>query len=195
MVALTDIQSIDYDREPVFVGLRMNAEQFLDLPESKLHYELINGVVVVSPSPTPRHQRVITEVSFQIVGFCRTNELGDVLHDIDVRLFPDTVYRPDIIFVKAGRLDPDASRVSVIPDLVIEVLSPSTKRMDQTTKLEDYERAGVREFWLIDPATKLVRCYILKDAKFVEQTPASSSLASNVIPGFVLDLTALWRRL
>jgi Uma2 family endonuclease len=194
MVALSPQSDVMVDDgpEPAFVGLRMDAEQFLALPESKHHYELINGVVLVSPSPIFRHQNVILRISQFLLEHCQATNAGEVAHDIDVRFAIDLVYRPDLVFIAQGRASLDDPHIRVAPDLVVEVLSPSTKNKDQTTKFADYERFGVREYWLVDPATRQVRWFALDQGKYVEQPVTQGVLESKVLAGLRLELDRLW---
>ncbi|MBP9025949.1 MAG: Uma2 family endonuclease, partial [Phycisphaerae bacterium] len=131
-------------------GLRMTADEFLALPESKCHYELINGIVTMSPSPSMRHQQIVREILVQLATFLRGRGLGHAVHDVDVRFAADLVYRPDVIYLSAEKFARCSTRVTEIPDLVVEVISPDSRRYDHETKKHDYERYGVQEYWLVD---------------------------------------------
>ncbi len=173
-----------------YAGLRMTADDYLALGETPERYELIDGVVVMSPSPTVRHQKIIALLFRQIDRFVERFG-GDVLPEIDVRLSERLVYRPDLVYYKPGRLAGLPARLDTPPDLVIEVLSPGSKPLDLITKKSDYERFGVGESWVVDPATGDVRCWSRRGDAFVEARVAGDRLTSGVVTGLVLDVAPL----
>ena len=141
---------------------------YAQLPE-ELRCEIYDGNLTLSPSPVPTHQRVI----FAVAKFLETSVLkyapGEVfISPIDVALTPRRVVIPDIAFVASSRSKLITSRgIEGAPDLVVEVLSPSSVRHDRTVKFRYYEEAGVAEYWLVDPASKAVEIYsLLRDGEF-----------------------------
>lgn len=178
-------------------GLRMTAEAFLALGETPERLELIDGVTTVSPSPIPLHQMVIQAVAYQITSFARAQTSADerprMFIDTDVRFDKRIVYRPDVSVYAAGRLTGVPPRLELPPDLIIEVLSDSTRGLDMVTKRHDYERFGVREYWVIDPETLAVHAWhtLGEGASMQEARPVGSTLASGRIRGFVLNLNEL----
>ncbi|MBI4579669.1 MAG: Uma2 family endonuclease [Planctomycetes bacterium] len=184
------------DTASSLVGLRMTAEEFLALPETKDRYELIDGVVFMSPGATPRHQFIVAEVFGQLRTYLVANPIGVVLADVEVRLGSvaggeEIVYRPDIVFVERRHLPGSSERLRATPSLVVEVLSPATRNLDRRTKREDYERFGVQEYWLVDPDRKEFTFYRLEKGKYVEAAPQGDSFVSQAVPGFALDLTGV----
>lgn len=179
-------------------GLRMTAEEYAALPECEGWYELIDGVVCMSPSPVPLHQKVAVKIASQIDNFLESHPLGVVFVEVDVYLGEgprggDLVYRPDIVFVRQERLSKNLTRITGAPDLVVEIISTSSRRYDHETKKEDYERCGVAEYWIIDPYRKELAFYSLKQGRYIMMLPAGDRLASEAIPGFFLDLIRLRR--
>lgn len=180
--------------EAQFRGLRMAADAFLELPDDGYNYELIDGVVVMSPSPNPQHQRITMEIATQIALFLRNHAVGEVLPEIDVHIGQgptggDLVYKPELIFVRSERLPGMRDKIIGGPDLVVEVVSRGSRRMDSETKKNDYERFGVREYWLIDPERQAMTFWRLKEGRFVEVSGAGDTFASEAVAGFVLDLS------
>jgi len=176
-----------------FHGLRLTADEYFALPDDGAKYELIDGVVLMSPSATPRHQLVALAILRQLADHVENNNLGLVLHETDVRLLrgagrPDVVYRPEIIFITAERAAGIENRIEVVPDVVVEVISPSSRGLDTETKYADYERAGVREYWLIDPEEDRMTFYRLKDGRYVAAQASGDFFASEAAPWFRLDL-------
>ena len=181
------------NRVAQYGGLRMTAEQYFALEDDGCKYELIDGVVIMSPSAAPRHQAVALEVASQITWFLRDHAVGKVLTEVDVHLGrgpsgSDLVYRPDCIFNRTQRLAELRERIVGAPDLVVEVVSPSSRRMDSETKRNDYERIGVREYWLLDPERNAMTFYRLEGDHFVESAFSDEAFVSRAVPGFTLDL-------
>ena len=134
-------------------------------------WELIDGIpYAMSPAPSRRHQRILLELAGQIREYLKDKTCELYIAPFDVRLsadgYDDTVVQPDIIVVcDESKLD-EKGCVGA-PDLIIEVLSPSTSARDRVTKLNKYLQAGVREYWIVDPESKSVSTHILKDEEYV----------------------------
>ncbi len=147
----------------------MTAERFLLLPETNIPTELIDGVVVVSPSPDIRHQELSSNTNDLLK---RIIPNGKVYYaPMDVHLDEENVVQPDLFWIsKAGQCHPvDGKYFYGPPDLVIEILSPSTSNHDRDTKFSLYEKHGVEEYWIIDRQAEIVRVWSLIDAKFSER--------------------------
>jgi Uma2 family endonuclease len=172
-------------------GLRMNADEYLALGETFERYELIDGVVCMSPSPSFLHQKLITEVSFLIREYLKGRPIGEVAVEIDVRLTDGLVYRPDVVFLRTDKAARCDVHIAEAPDVVVEVISPDSSRIDRETKRRDYERFGVAEYWIIDPRTRSFTFFGLRDGKFVELIADVAHFESAAIPGFRLDLDAI----
>lgn len=185
-------------REPLYRGLRMTADEYYQLEDDGFRYELIDGVVCMSPSPTPRHQSVAVRIASQIMAYLEDHPVGQVFTELDVHLGMGPhggglVYRPDVVFLRTDQHAPLPERVIGAPDLVVEIVSDSSRRMDRQTKKDDYERCGVREYWVIDPELRQMTFYRLESGRYVEVQASGDSLASEVIPGFELDLERVRR--
>lgn len=191
--AVTDERADD-----VLQGVRMTAEEFLALPEGSRRYELIDGVIFMSPSPMPVHQRIGREVLMQLDRFLEANPLGEVLYDLDVHLGQgssgrDIVYRPDVLFIRSDDKPGSWEPLQSVPALVVEVVSPATRHLDNRTKRDDYERLGVEEYWLIDPERKSIHVQHLQKGRYIRVECASDSHPSRAVPGFVMDLKRIRR--
>lgn len=189
--------SIDYElAEGTWHGLRMTAEEFLALPESSQRYELIDGVIFMSPSPTPIHQRIAKIILTQLDAFVEARGLGEVFYDMDVYLGRrsgggDIVYRPDVFYLDAKHRLGAWQRLRAVPALVVEVVSPKTRAIDSRTKRDDYERFGVQEYWLVDPERKSVRVHHLEDGRYLQVDCEDEAYPSRALPGFTMDLTRI----
>ncbi len=180
--------------EPLYAGMRMSADEYERLEDDGFHYEVIDGVVVMAPSPNSEHQAVLCEIIKQLGVFLDDHPIGRVLCEMDVRFGPLHVYQPDALFISKSRMTRRTPRVHVVPEMVLEILSPGTKRRDLGTKKTDYERFGVDEYWIIDPAAKRpFSCLRRKADRLVEVAVPARSFRSQAVPGFVLDLVSLRR--
>jgi len=182
------------DADLGFSGRRLSADEFFALGETTERLELINGVIYVSPSPLLPHQKIVLQILRQLFAAQDRGLRVEFYPDTDVQFAPDLVYRPDISVYNAQRLITTPSRLTLPPDLVIEILSGGSKGRDLITKRDDYEKHGVGEYWAIDPADLRVRAW-RRDAAapdiFTELPFRGTSLPSSVIAGFTLDLTPL----
>ncbi|MBI4578051.1 MAG: Uma2 family endonuclease [Planctomycetes bacterium] len=175
-------------------GVRMTAEEFFNLPDDGYRYELVDGVVLATPSPSPRHQRVAHELTVQLASFLKAHPVGEMLYETDVHLGrgpdgTDLVYCPEIVFYRADRLAAMRDRLVGPPDLVVEVISPLTRRYDTQTKRDDYQRFGVREYWIVDAQRNEFIFLRNEGDAFVQVPPTGDTFASQAVEGFVLDLT------
>jgi Uma2 family endonuclease len=176
----------------------MSADEYFRLVDDGYRYELIEGVVCMSPSPTPKHQKLIVLIATQIETFLESQPIGHVFVEVDVDLGPgtegkDLVYRPDVVFTRAVPAAPIPDRIVGGADLVVEIISDTSRRYDSETKKADYERAGVAEYWLIDPERSAMTFFQLVDGRFVEMTPDGDKLLSKAVDGFTLDLARIRR--
>ena len=146
---------------------RMNLDEFRALPESLERLELIDGELIVSPTPRFWHQNLVGNI-FVLVRTIAPNGTT-VIAPMDVYLFGENAVQPDVFWVSADndrcKLGEDGYWYGA-PDLVVEVLSPSTAGRDRGVKFELYERAGVREYWLLDPEAEFLEGYTLVDGVF-----------------------------
>jgi Uma2 family endonuclease len=126
--------------------------------------------------------------------FLDDHPIGRVFSEMDVRFGPLQIYQPDVMFISKSRMVRRTPRIHVVPEMVLEILSPGTKGRDLGTKKADYERFGVDEYWIIDPAAKRqFSCLRRKGDALVGVTVPARSFKSQAVPGFALDLVALRR--
>ena len=137
------------------------------LPEGTLA-QLINNQIIMSPAPSDSHQEVAGEIHAQLHLFVKKNKLGKVrAAPYDVFLNRKNAYQPDILFIASENLHKiKENGLHGAPDLVIEILSPATWRMDKEDKKDEYERSGVKEYWLVDPTNKSSDGFQLLDGEF-----------------------------
>ncbi len=154
------------------------------LPEGTLA-EVIDNQLFMSPSPTGKHQRVLTKLFLRIGLFIEQNGLGEVFAaPFDVFLDEErNAVQPDFFFVSKDNLSivDNEGTVHGVPDLIIEILSPGNKTFDQVTKKELYERYGVKEYWTIDPGTRETKGYTLVGSKYQIITSSAGRISSHLL--------------
>lgn len=157
-------------------------------------HELIEGTLVVTPSPAPLHQRVSLRLVRDMDDAVRPDDLGEVfIAPIDVVFAPKVVAVPDIVFVRRERLGiVGAKAIDGVPDLIVEVLSPSTRRRDLGAKKALYERFGVPEYWTVDLTRQVVAVCVLDDGRYRCLDHAAGTLRSTVIPELHVEVASLF---
>jgi Uma2 family endonuclease len=187
---------VEYETEAPF-GVRTDLgpyreADYVALPDEP-RCELLYGRFVLMTSPTVRHQRVVTRLVVFFVGFADAHDGHAIVSPMDVRLADHSVVQPDILYVSRERLSVLHERVRGAPDLVVEVLSPSTARRDLGEKLRLYSETGIREYWLVDPAAKTFEFLVADDDGFRLALPEAEVYRSPAIAELELDLGAFWR--
>ena len=148
--------------------IRMTAEQFFQLVESNQPTELIEGEVIVSPSPIVMHQRISRQLVALLLRVIPNGEL--FFAPMDVYFDAQNVLQPDVIWVaENSQCTIGEKYLDGPPDLLVEIFSPGTIRQDKITKFKLYERFGVREYWLVDPIEQYIEVYRLEDEQFLQQ--------------------------
>ena len=172
-------------------------EDYLATPDDGRKYELIDGEIVVSAAPAINHQRLVFRLARWLADIADANE-GDeaFVSPVAVSLNPANTLEPDVVYRKRESASVvEARRIHGVPELVIEVISPGSTSRDQVRKRAIYEAAGVPEYWIVDPARKTVLALRLRDGRYEALTPDGSRLASDILPAFTVDLTALFKDL
>ena len=160
-------------------------------------WELIDGAAyAMSPGPSWKHQMIVGNLYFQLAGFLQGKPCMAFVAPLDVRLNAedgdDTVVQPDILVI-CDRSKLSGTCCVGAPDMVVEILSPSTASNDMFLKYSKYLQAGVREYWIADPETKTVRAFILKDGKYDSVDYfGSGAVPVHVLEGCEIDLTRVF---
>jgi Uma2 family endonuclease len=169
--------------------VRFTYSDYCLLPDDK-RYELIDGDLYMAPAPLIRHQVILRTLLSLLWPFVRDNGLGQVYSSpVDVIFSNEDVFQPDLLFVAAGREGIVTERACEgPPDLVIEILSPSTGQRDRELKRKVYANYGVKEYWLVDPENDSVQVLRLAEVDFADCGifRSGSSLTTPLLPGLEL---------
>jgi len=163
------------------------------------YWILVHGEAMPSPSPSRIHQEISARLEMLLFEVVRRTGRGWVYDaPLDVKLREDTVYQPDLLVVlreHADRLRP--THIEGAPDLIIEVLSPTTAHLDLWEKRYDYAQAGVQEYWVVDPGSRRVELYVREGEQFRLHASAQHSgrLRSVLLPDLEVDLETIFRDL
>ena len=160
-------------------------------------WELIRGVpYAMSPAPASKHQSIIGALHLQLGNFLKGKSCKVFLSPFDVRLNfdtdDDTVVQPDLLVV-CNQTKIDDKGCNGAPDMVIEVLSPSSARYDRSVKFRLYQQSGVLEYWIIDPETQTVQAHILDDGRYYTNIYSDADVAPvHVLEGCTINVPDLF---
>ena len=155
-------------------------------------WELIDGEVFEMSAPSRAHQGILMELSRQFSNYLRGKPCKTYAAPFDVRLnadgADDTVVQPDLLVVCDRKKLDDKGCIGA-PDLIVEILSPSTAGRDRLVKMQLYQRVGVREYWLVDPDTKSVQVYIFEEGRNAGATySGADNVPVHTLPGLEITL-------
>lgn len=177
-------------------GSRFTYKDYRLLPDDR-RYEIIEGELLVTPAPSARHQMILTRLLVRVGAFVEQSRLGLLLAaPTDVILAEDIVIQPDLLYVaenRKGIVNPEGG-IHGTPDLVVEILSPSTAERDRQVKRKLYAKYGVREYWMIDPPSKTAEVLTLSQGLLEtwQVFPDGTTLTSPLLPGLVITVAELF---
>jgi Uma2 family endonuclease len=177
---------------------RVSYADLQQTPEDGRRYELYDGEVFVVPAPTPLHQLAIHEFANLLKAYAETHGGRVFLSPIDIVFSEYNVLQPDVVFFASGRehLIDLRQAIRIVPDIAIEVVSPSSVRTDRGKKMQAFARYGVREYWILDPEPRSVEVYGLADAGYLltESVSGTGAAHSTILPDFSAPLHAIFDR-
>jgi len=190
-------ETITYRDEKISGSLRMSFEEFLDWYDEDTWAEWVNGEVIVLSPASGTHQLILGFLLYIIGTFVRRRDVGSVLFAPFLMRMTSvsSVRAPDIIFTSKARLDRMTEYYLDGPaDLVIEIVCPETRGRDRGNKYYEYEQAGVREYWLIDPLRRRAEFHSLDDNGIYRSIPVGEDgiYRSVVLDGFLIRVDSLW---
>jgi Uma2 family endonuclease len=172
---------------------KLTYDDYLLIPEDGRRHEIIDGELYVNPAPNARHQTVSFNLVLALGTFVRSQQLGRVYYaPFDVVLSQLDVVQPDIMFISAAHEELlTSANVQGAPDLVIEILSPSTRKLDLQLKRKRYDLFGVEEYWIVDPENESVAIY-RRGRESLEAVSATDPITSPLLPNFRISLAEIF---
>ncbi len=172
---------------------RLDYDDLAATPNDGKRYELIDGILLVTPSPIPLHQRVSRGLERQLEAFFEP--LGcEVFHaPVDLILTKHDVVVPDVLVVEDAASVTERA-IEAPPLLVVEILSPGTRKTDRTIKFQLYARRGIRHYWIVDAKARRIECFRATGGSYelVADATGETPLRHPAWPGLQIDLAALW---
>jgi len=175
---------------------RYTYSDYLQWDDDEERRELIDGVPYVMAGPNRKHQKILGKLHLQFGNFLEGKPCEVYLSPFDVRLnadtLDDTVVQPDLIIVCDEFILDDASCKGV-PDMVIEILSPSTASYDRNIKFKKYLQVGIKEYWIIDPVAQSLAIHILQDGSYITHAyTCEETVPVHVLKDCRIDLTKVF---
>ena len=174
---------------------RMTADEFEALPEGPPYFQLVEGTLYFMATPNRLHQDIVLNLASSIKIHLRARpELGRVyIAPSDVRFDAENVFEPDVYFVSQERSSILTEKgASGAPDLVVEVLSDSTRRLDRTKKRPLYLQTGVREVWFIEPERRQIEIHSAAEGQPIRTLSAGEELTTPLLPGWSVRVDELF---
>jgi Uma2 family endonuclease len=176
----------------------MTADEFLAIPPDGKRYELIDGEFITHSTPYVRHQAVLGNLFFRLGRYCNSDGVAEaLLGPLDVVLSGDSVVEPDGMVIRKERWSiVGENYITGAPDIIVEIVSDETRKLDEFVKPKLYERLDVGEYWIVDPVIDVVKIYRRSGASFVRtveiSTESGGEITSPLLPGFALDVNLVF---
>jgi Uma2 family endonuclease len=186
--------------KPTAPGLKLTYDDFVLFPDDGKRHELIDGEHYVTPSPNTKHQTVLGSLHLIIASWLETHSVGRVfVAPFDVVFSSFDIVEPDLLYLSNERAARALTDVNVrgVPEIVVEIGSPSTRQRDETIKRRLYDRAGVDEYWFVDPEIDVIRVYRRGEGGFNKpmelSREAGDVLGTPILQGLDLPLARIFR--
>ena len=179
--------------------IKLTYEDYVSFPDDGKRHELIHGEHYVTPAPLTKHQRISVNLVSAIHHHCQQTKAGQIFSAPTDVIFTETdVVQPDLLYIAKDQ-DHVVTRENIqgAPDLIVEILSDSTRRRDERLKRTLYEQHGVREYWIIDPELDTIKILRLQDGRYatpqeISREQPQATLTTSLLPGFILSLSDLF---
>jgi Uma2 family endonuclease len=176
--------------------IKLTIDEYMELPNDGKRYQILDGELNVTPAPNTRHQRISKRLERVLLFALEETGLGEIFYaPVDVILDGHNILQPDLVFVCKERMNIiGPANIQGAPDLVIEILSQSTRRTDVLVKSEIYARFGVPSYWIVDPEIDRIDLYNLASGTYqlAQTASAPSLLEPQEFPGFKLELREIF---
>jgi Uma2 family endonuclease len=177
---------------------QLTYEDYLLFPDDGKRHEIIDGDHYVTPAPKTKHQKVSFNLTVALGSFVKERGLGLLFTaPCDVIFSDENIVQPDLLFVSSGRAAiVTEDNIRGAPDLVVEIISETTRKKDEVTKRKLYDRFGVQEYWIVDPELEIVKILRRAQQDFARalelSKEANDVLTTELFPGFALALAEIF---
>ncbi len=182
----------------MLISTKFTHADLLEAPDDGKRREIVEGELFVTPSPNLSHQRISRRIELALANYLEACPIGEIFDaPMDVILSDFDVVEPDLLVVLNEHREILKTWVEGTPDLVVEILSPTTSKRDRGLKLRAYARHGVTEYWIVDPDQRAIEVYRLDREKYraPQVFHAPESLTSSMLPNFSLSLADVFKSL
>jgi len=172
---------------------KLGYAEYCCYPDDGRRHEIIDGDHYVNPAPSTYHQTVSRRLQHQLYTQIELQGRGVVYNaPVDVQLTDHDIVQPDLVVVLAARTQMiTPTKIKGVPDLVVEILSPSTASNDLALKRQLYERTGVAEYWIADPDNHTLTQLVLVDGRYADR-PVGDEVRLSVLGGVSVRLAEVW---
>ena len=180
---------------PIPEQLKLNYEDYLNFPSDGKRHEIIDGEHHMTPAPQTRHQMVSRNIERILANYTEENDWGQMFYaPVDVILSDTTIVQPDLLFIRKDQEHIIKKNfIEGAPDLIIEIISPGTERVDRLTKMKHYALFGVGEYWIIDYEARILEQYVLKGQTFERSGVFTESFSPALFPDLTIDLSRIFK--
>ena len=174
---------------------KLGYPEYVCFPDDGKRHEIIDGDHYMNPAPSTYHQTVSRRIHFDLYQQIELNDLGVVYYaPTDLQLTDFDIVQPDLVVVLNERVQQiTPTKIKCVPHLIVEIISPSNATYDRVLKKQLYERTGVPEYWVVDPAEHVVEQVLLKSGKYLLASREQAAVTfRGVDEGISVDLTKVW---
>jgi len=178
---------------PVHPPAKLGYREYCCFPDDGRRHEIIDGDHYVNPAPSTYHQTVSRRLQHQLYTQIELTGRGVVYNaPVDVQLTDHDIVQPDLVVVLTSRMQMiTPTKIKGVPDLLVEILSPSTASNDATLKKQLYARVGVAEYWIVDPDNHTLEQLVLTDGRYARR-PEAESIPLSILEGVAVRLADVW---
>ena len=176
---------------------RLTYQEYLDIPEIKARYDIVDGEMIMAPAPVFKHQIISGNIYAPVRNFVTGRGLGVVAYspvDVVIQTSPLRTRQPDLLYISNENRHIIGDRIHGGPDLAVEILSPGNSRGDIESKLADYASIGVKESWLVSPQAYTVETLVLENGEWKRKAlyGLGDTVNSTVLPGLELPVSDIF---
>ena len=177
---------------------RLTYEDYLQFPDDGKRHEIVEGDHYMTPAPRTKHQKISVNLATAMASFAKQHKLGLVFTaPCDVILSDENVVQPDLLFVSTARAAiVTEDNIQGAPDIMVEILSESSRKKDEVTKRKLYERFGVQEYWIVDPELEIVKIFKLTQHGYGRASELSKEtndvLNTELLSGFACAVSEIF---